>query len=449
MLKRDVELKINNWLENDDRALFVYGVRQCGKTYIIRKCLENSKYDFVEFNLVNDREVLRILRDTSNLDELFLKLSLYSNKKMTPYKTVIFFDEIQEYKEILTKVKFFADYKKYKVVLSGSLLGVKLNNISSAPVGYLNSIKMYPLSFKEFLQVFNVSEQIIDILKKAYDKRQAVDEVIHKRMMSLFNLYLIIGGMPSAVAKYQESQNIDDIMSIHNEIIKTYKIDFTKYENDDKKLIISNIYDLIPSEINDCNKRFNIADIDKKLRYERISDSFIWLYKSGVCLPTFNVTDIKSPLKINEKHSLMKVFLSDVGMLTTIYGKGCKLKLMSNDKDINKGAIYENIVAQELACKDIDLYYYNNKKLGELDFLYEDNDGIVMIEVKSGKNYLRHCGVNKALSLYKDRISKAIVFSVDNLKQDDDVLYLPLYMLMFLNKDVEADIDISIDKFKF
>ncbi len=449
MLKRDVELKINNWLENDDRALLVYGVRQCGKTYIIRKCLENSKYDFVEFNLVNDREVLRILRDTSNLDELFLKLSLYSNKKMTPYKTVIFFDEIQEYKEILTKVKFFADYKKYKVVLSGSLLGVELNNISSAPVGYLNSIKMYPLSFKEFLQVFNVSEQIIDILKKAYDKRQAVDETIHKRMMSLFNLYLIIGGMPSAVAKYQESQNIDDIMSIHNEIIKTYKIDFTKYENDDKKLIISNIYDLIPSEINDCNKRFNIADIDKKLRYERISDSFIWLYKSGVCLPTFNVTDIKSPLKINEKHSLMKVFLSDVGMLTTIYGKGCKLKLMSNDKDINKGAIYENIVAQELACKDIDLYYYNNKKLGELDFLYEDNDGIVMIEVKSGKNYLRHCAINKALSLYKDRISKAIVFSVDNLKQDDDVLYLPLYMLMFLNKDVEVDIDISIDKFKF
>ncbi len=449
MLKRDVELKINNWLENDDRALLVYGVRQCGKTYIIRKCLENSKYDFVEFNLVNDREVLRILRDTSNLDELFLKLSLYSNKKMTPYKTVIFFDEIQEYKEILTKVKFFADYKKYKVVLSGSLLGVELNNISSAPVGYLNSIKMYPLSFKEFLQVFNVSEQIIDILKNAYDKRQAVDETIHKRMMSLFNLYLIIGGMPSAVAKYQESQNIDDIMSIHNEIIKTYKIDFTKYENDDKKLIISNIYDLIPSEINDCNKRFNIADIDKKLRYERISDSFIWLYKSGVCLPTFNVTDIKSPLKINEKHSLMKVFMSDVGMLTTIYGKGCKLKLMSNDKDINKGAIYENVVAQELACKDIDLYYYNNKKLGELDFLYEDNDGIVMIEVKSGKNYLRHCAINKALSLYKDRISKAIVFSVDNLKQDDDVLYLPLYMLMFLNKDVEVDIDISIDKFKF
>ncbi len=378
-----------------------------------------------------------------------MKLSLYSNKKMTPYKTVIFFDEIQEYKEILTKVKFFADHKKYKVVLSGSLLGVELNNISSAPVGYLNSIKMYPLSFKEFLQVFNVSEQIIDILKKAYDNKQAVDEVIHKRMMSLFNLYLIIGGMPSAVAKYQESQNIDDIMSIHNEIIKTYKIDFTKYENDDKKLIISNIYDLIPSEINDCNKRFNIADIDKKLRYERISDSFIWLYKSGVCLPTFNVTDIKTPLKINEKHSLMKVFMSDVGMLTTIYGKGCKLKLMSNDKDINKGAIYENVVAQELACKDIDLYYYNNKKLGELDFLYEDNDGIVMIEVKSGKNYLRHCAVNKALSLYKDRISKAIVFSVDNLKQDNDVLYLPLYMLMFLNKDVEVDIDISIDKFKF
>ncbi len=150
MLKRDVETKINYWIENDDRALLIYGVRQCGKTTIIRECLKNSGFNFIEFNLINDREVLKILQETSNMDELFMKLSLYSDKKMTPYNTIIFFDEIQEYKEILSKVKFLAEYKKYKIVLSGSLLGVELNNISSAPVGYLNSIKMYPLSFKEF-----------------------------------------------------------------------------------------------------------------------------------------------------------------------------------------------------------------------------------------------------------------------------------------------------------
>ena len=449
MLKRDIETKINDWIKNDDRALLVYGVRQCGKTYIIRECLKNSSFNFVEFNLISDIEVLNILKETSNMDELFLKLSLYTDKKMIPYSTIIFFDEIQEYKEILTKVKFFSEYKKYKIILSGSLLKVKLNNIASAPVGYLNSIKMYPLSFREFLQLFNVSDEIFDLLKESFINHKEVDDSIHKRMMSLFNLYLIIGGMPDAVSKYQENQDIDDIMSIHLEIVKQYKIDFTKYESADKKLIISNIYDLIPSELNDSNKRFNIADINKNLRYERVSDSFVWLYKAGVCLPVFNVTEPIIPLRINEKHSLMKVFMSDVGMLTTIYGKGCKLKLLSNDKDINKGAIYENIVAQELSNKDIDLYYYNSKRLGEIDFLFEDNNGIVLIEVNSGKNYTRHSAINNMLKEYGGSISKAIVFSVDNVREEGRVIYLPLYMLMFLEKDIDLNIDISIDKYKF
>ena len=449
MLKRDIETKINDWIKNDDRALLVYGVRQCGKTYIIRECLKNSSFNFVEFNLISDIEVLNILKEASNMDELFLKLSLYTDKKMIPYSTIIFFDEIQEYKEILTKVKFLSEYKKYKIILSGSLLKVELNNIASAPVGYLNSIKMYPLSFREFLQLFNVSDEIFDLLKESFINHKEVDDSIHKRMMSLFNLYLIIGGMPDAVSKYQENQDIDDIMSIHLEIVKQYKIDFTKYESADKKLIISNIYDLIPSELNDSNKRFNIADINKNLRYERVSDSFVWLYKAGVCLLVFNVTEPIIPLRINEKHSLMKVFMSDVGMLTTIYGKGCKLKLLSNDKDINKGAIYENIVAQELSNKDIDLYYYNSKRLGEIDFLFEDNNGIVLIEVKSGKNYTRHSAINNMLKEYGGSISKAIVFSVDNVREEGRVAYLPLYMLMFLEKDIDLNIDVSIDKYKF
>ena len=449
MLKRDIETKINDWIKNDDRALLVYGVRQCGKTYIIRECLKNSSFNFVEFNLISDIEVLNILKEASNMDELFLKLSLYTDKKMIPYSTIIFFDEIQEYKEILTKVKFLSEYKKYKIILSGSLLGVELNNIASAPVGYLNSIKMYPLSFREFLQLFNVSDEIFDLLKESFINHKEVDDSIHKRMMSLFNLYLIIGGMPDAVSKYQENQDIDDIMSIHLEIVKQYKIDFTKYESADKKLIISNIYDLIPSELNDSNKRFNIADINKNLRYERVSDSFVWLYKAGVCLPVFNVTEPIIPLRINEKHSLMKVFMSDVGMLTTIYGKGCKLKLLSNDKDINKGAIYENIVAQELSNKDIDLYYYNSKRLGEIDFLFEDNNGIVLIEVKSGKNYTRHSAINNMLKEYGGSISKAIVFSINNVREEGGVIYLPLYMLMFLEKDIDLNIDVSIDKYKF
>ncbi len=446
MLKRDVEKEINEWILNDKRALLIDGARQVGKTFIIRQCLEESSYTFIEYNLINDEKVVDIIKNSNNTDDLILKLSLNTDKKVVPNKTIFFFDEIQVYKEILTKIKFLADDERYKFILSGSLLGIEMSGLKSAPVGYLKTIKMYPLSFKEFLQLFNIQDEVFDILKNAYINHKEVDPYIHERMMNLFNLYMIIGGMPAAVDAYLKTNNIDDVIDIHNNIVEQYKVDFTKYESEDKKLIISNIYDLIPAELNSSNKRFNIADINKNLRYEKISDSFVWLYKAGVALPAFNVTEPKSPLKLNEKSSLMKVFLSDIGMLTTLYGKNCKLMILNNDKDINAGSIYENVVAQELVNKGIDLYYYNSKKYGEIDFLFEDENGVVLIEVKSGKGYQRHSAINNIKEIYK---AKAIVFSKENITFENNILYLPLYMLMFIKKEKECAIDININKFKF
>ena len=446
MLKRDVEKEINEWILNDKRALLIDGARQVGKTFIIRQCLEKSSYTFIEYNLINDEKVVDIIKNSNNTDDLILKLSLNTDKKVVPNKTIFFFDEIQVYKEILTKIKFLADDERYKFILSGSLLGIEMSGLKSAPVGYLKTIKMYPLSFKEFLQLFNIQDEVFDILKNAYINHKEVDSYIHERMMNLFNLYMIIGGMPAAVDAYLKTNNIDDVIDIHKSIVEQYKVDFTKYESEDKKLIISNIYDLIPAELNNSNKRFNIADIDKNLRYERVSDSFVWLYKAGVALPTFNVTEPKSPLKLNEKSSLMKVFLSDIGILTTLYGKNCKLMILNNDKDINAGSIYENVVAQELTNKGIDLYYYNSKKYGEIDFLFEDEKGVVLLEIKSGKAYQRHSAINNIKEIYK---AKAVVFSKENVSFENDILYLPLYMLMFVEKENECSIDLNINKFKF
>lgn len=446
MLRRDVEKEINEWISNDNRALLIDGARQVGKTFIIRQCLEESYYTFIEYNLINDEKVVDIIKNSNNTDDLILKLSLNTDKKVVPNKTIFFFDEIQVYKEILTKIKFLADDERYKFILSGSLLGIEMSGLKSAPVGYLKTIKMYPLSFKEFLQLFNIQDEVFDILKNAYINHKEVDPYIHERMMNLFNLYMIIGGMPAAVDAYLKTNNIDDVIDIHNNIVEQYKVDFTKYESEDKKLIISNIYDLIPTELNSSNKRFNIADINKNLRYEKISDSFVWLYKAGVALPAFNVTEPKSPLKLNEKSSLMKVFLSDIGILTTLYGKNCKLMILNNDKDINAGSIYENVVAQELTNKGIDLYYYNSKKYGEIDFLFEDEKGVVLLEIKSGKAYQRHSAINNIKEIYK---AKAVVFSKENVSFENDILYLPLYMLMFVEKENECSIDLNINKFKF
>lgn len=434
MLKRKVEKEIQNWIQQDQRALMLYGVRQAGKTYIIRKCLEDEGCNYVEFNLIKEPDIVAILESAADVDDLILKLSLYSEKKIVPGETVLFFDEIQKYKEIVTKIKFLVEDKRFRYILSGSVLGVEITNLKSAPVGYLKTLQMYPLDFEEFLQLFHVSDEVLDNLKKAYQNREPVDELIHKKMLQIFHLYLIIGGMPAAVEKYRQTENIDAVMDEHESILQQYKLDFTQYETENKKLLLTNIYEMIPAELNEQNKRFKIADIDKKLRFEGIQDSFSWLWKAGVALPVFNTTEPMVPLLLNQKSTLFKLFLSDVGMLTTIYGKGTKLKIINQEKDINKGAIYENVIAQELIAHGYSCYYYQNKKQGELDFVVEYCSAALPIEVKSGKDYKKHSALSRILRSANYNIETAMVFSNGNTEKTDKITYLPIYMIMFLQE---------------
>ena len=441
MLKRKIEKDIMRWIESSDKALLIYGVRQAGKTYIVRECLKAAGCDYIEFNLIRQPEIVEILDGATGIDDLILKLSLYSDKKIVPGKTFFFFDEIQRYKEIVTKIKFLVDDKRFRYIMSGSLLGVEIVNLKSAPVGYLQTLNMYPLDFEEFLQIFNVGEPVLDMLRKAFTSKTPVDEVIHDKIMKMFNLYLIIGGMPAAVEKYRTTGNIDDVMDEHRAIIEQYK-------QENRKLIITHIYELIPAELNEKNKRFMIADIKKGLRYDRVEDSFTWLWKAGVALGVFNTTEPTVPLLLNEKSTLFKLYLSDVGLLTTIYGKACKLKIVSKEKDINKGAVYENVVAQELHAHGYPLYYYNSKKKGELDFVVEHVGQALPIEVKSGKDYEKHSALDNVMAVEEYGIREAYVFTNDNVKVDGRLTYYPIYMVMFLQDDPIGFIDISVDRFK-
>ena len=448
VLKRKIEKDIMHWIETSEKALLIYGVRQAGKTFIVRECLEAAGCDYIEFNLIRQPEIIDILDKATGIDDLILKLSLYSDKKIVPGKTFFFFDEIQKYKEIVTRIKFLVDDKRFRYIMSGSLLGVEIVDLKSAPVGYLRSIDMYPLDFEEFLQIFHVEEPILSRLRSAYMTKTPVDEVIHGKIMEMFNLYLIIGGMPAAVEKYRTTGSIDDVMDEHHSIIEQYKLDFTQYEEENRKLIITHIYEMIPAELNEKNKRFMIADIRKNLRYDRVSDSFTWLWKAGVALGVFNTTEPTVPLLLNEKSSLFKVFLSDVGLLTTVYGKACKLRIVNKEKDINKGAVYENVVAQELYAHGYPLYYYNSKKKGELDFVIEHAGQVLPIEVKSGKDYEKHSALDNVMSVEEYGINEAYVFTNDNIKTKGKITYLPIYMVMFLKDDPIEFIDISVDRFR-
>ena len=448
MLKRKIEKDIEKWLDNSEKALLVYGVRQAGKTFIIRECLKRNECEYIEFNLINQPELVEILRDSTGIDDLILKLSLYSEKKIIPGKTIFFFDEIQRYKEIVTKIKFLVEDKRYRYILSGSLLGVEIVNLKSAPVGYLQTLNMYPMDFEEFLQIFSVDETIINNLRNCFLTKTKVDEIIHNKIMEMFNIYMIIGGMPAAVERYRNTENIDEVMEEHRAIIEQYKLDFTQYEEENRKLIITHIYELIPAELNEKNKRFMIADINKNLRYDRISDSFVWLWKSGVALGVFNTTEPTIPLMLNEKSALFKLFISDVGLLTTIYGKPCKLKIVNKESDINKGAVFENVVAQELHAHGYPLYYYNSKKLGEIDFIVEQNGKSLPIEVKSGKAYNKHSALNNLLDVKEYGIEGAFIFTNDNVKIEGKFNYLPIYMVMFLRDEPMEFADIRVGRYR-
>ena len=447
-LQRKCSKRIIDWFNEENKALLITGARQVGKTHLIRHVVkEELTYHLFEINLIETPEAVSIISQSETVEDLRIGLSVFSDEKLIPGNTVIFIDEVQKCKEIITKIKFLAEDNTFKYILSGSLLGVELNNIESAPVGYLEIIRMYPMDFEEFLQISNISEDVINSLKSSFINRKPVMDAINHKMLELFRRYLLVGGMPEAVARFAESYNLNDVISIHNDIVNLYKLDFTKYETDDKKLLISNIYDLIPAELLKQNKRFIITDLKKGLRFERIENSFLWLQNAGVSLTAYNATEPRVPLLLNEKQSLFKLYLSDVGMLTSIYGMNTKSMILRKDSNINCGGIYENAVIQELVSKGFKVYYYNSNRLGALDFVIEYGGHTLPIEVKSGKDYTVHSAMNNCLKNKEYEMKEGIVFANCNVSVNGKVTYLPVYMSMFLTND--NDEDIILDKISF
>ena len=354
MLFRKTKEKIENWLNNKKDALLITGARQVGKSYIIRETLKENNVDFVEFNFIDQKSNLEIFKYAVNQDsEKFLSVLRVASNRVLKENTVIFFDEIQECKEIVTIIKFLVEKGKYRYILSGSLLGVELTDLRSAPVGYLTTIDMYPLDLEEFLIANGLGNDVISILKESFEEKKPVNEFIHESLIDAFYKYLIVGGMPEAVQTYLDTNDFMQVKEVHEKIIREYKKDFTKYEKI-KKLKLIKTYELIPSELNSKNKRYILSDLDSQIKFDRYENSFNWLADAGVSLPVYNVTEFMIPLETSKKSNLFKMFLSDVGLLSSVYGSTTILKLLNRGKEINCGAIFENCIAQELKCHGIE-----------------------------------------------------------------------------------------------
>ena len=434
MIRRDAEKQINDWIDNGKDALLITGARQIGKTYLIRNCLKEKNIPYIELNFIENSEYIELFSKSFSSKDIIMRLSLIGGEKLIPGKTVIFLDEVQECKELITAIKFLVEDGSFKYILSGSLLGIELSDLKSAPVGYMSIFDMYPLSFKEFIKALGVSNEIIDILKQSYKNRTEVDVFIHNKLIDLFNLYLIVGGMPEAVSTYIETNNLEKVSKVHEKIIRLYKQDFSKYEVNNK-LKLKEIYDAMPSQLDQKNKRFRLNVLGDKMNYDRAENSFLWLKDAGVAIPVYNLNEPKLPFILNENRSLFKLFFSDVGLLTSQYSLQTKMAILNKEQSINNGSLFENAVAQELLSKGFKLYYFNSKKQGELDFLIELNGKVLPIEVKSGKDYKKHSALNNVMKDLNYDIHEAYILNQKNLEIKDKLIYLPIYMLMFIEND--------------
>ena len=447
MLERKAYQFLRNFFANDKRALLVPGARQVGKTFAIRTIGKEVFEHVVEINFLEQPDAVELFSRPRSAEEILMRISAFTSKKMVPGKTLIFFDEVQECDEMVTAIKFLVDEGSYRYVMSGSLLGVELKDLRSVPVGYMGELEMYPLDLEEFAKALGVSDKVMSHIKGCFDKQTPVDEVVHQKMLELVTLYMIVGGMPAAVQKYLDTNNLRSVLNEQRDIIRTYKRDITRYEKE-RKLVIEEIYNLIPSELNAKNKRFILKELKEKARFARYESGFLWLKDAGVAIPTYNVEAPTMPLLLNKQRNLFKLFLNDVGLLTAMYGGNIQVRLLNN-QNINYGAAYENLVAQELYAHgfamDHDLFYFNSKKQGELDFVVEYQGEVLPIEVKSGKDYERHRALSNIMDNEEYAIPKALVFCQENTQNKDRLAYLPIYMTMFLQHENHDELTYQID----
>ena len=440
LLDRKVEEQIHNWIKNPRNALLVSGARQTGKTYSIRRCLKEEECNYIEINLIDQPDLIPVLEQSRSVNDLIINLSAATNFQFVKGESYIFIDEIQEAKDVITRVKFWVDEGSFHYIFSGSLLGIELTNLRSAPVGYLEEIQMYPLDFEEFLKASGVQSEMIDYLKQQFEKKESVSEIVHSKMMQHFRRYLIVGGMPAAVSEYEDSGDIGKVTTLQTNIIEMYKRDFTKYEEENKKLMLISIYDSIPAQLLKQNRRFNYSDIKKGLRFERIESSFLWLVSAGVVIPTYNATEPRVALSQNKKSSLFKLYSSDVGLLTSQYGNALRTKILIGDEKVNPGGIYENAVAQELMSHGFQTYFYNSHKSGELDFIIEEDTTVIPIEVKSGKDYYLHSALTKTVENKEYEVEKAYILTNFNFSKEGKIINMPIYMTMFIKDDTSLPI---------
>ncbi len=441
MLFRKIQSYIENHLRSDsNKILVIDGARQIGKTYIIKYTAEKLFKNYIEINMLEDSLSDRLFSNVRTVEDFYLQVSMIAGERMeNKDNTIIFIDEIQAYPHLLTLLKFLKRDDKFTYIASGSLLGVTLAETESIPMGSIEVKRMYPLDFEEFLLSQGFNSYAIDAMRKKFEARESLDEATHSKVMDLFKKYLLVGGLPDAINSYTRDKNIVAVRKIQTEIHKYYGMDASKYD-ENKKLKIRRIYDMIPSNLENKKKRLVIQNIEN-IRGKRASDyadEFDYLINAGIALDVKAISTPTFPLIENSGKNLLKLYLNDVGLLTNILYRTNIRAVLDDVKSINLGSVYESVVASELIAHGHKLFYYDNRNKGEVDYLIDDYDSlsVVPIEVKSGKDYTVHSALNTFVQNEDYHIKKAFVVSNEReVFTKGKIIYIPIYYIMFFGTD--------------
>ncbi|MFH1842951.1 MAG: AAA family ATPase [bacterium] len=427
-MKRDLYAKLIQWKNSPRRKpLILRGVRQSGKTYLLRRFGECEFPNLVYFNFEEDPALVQFFEHKLAPQQLVENLSLYSGQKITPAETLIIFDEIQAAPRAVHSLKYFhEEASQYHLAAAGSLLGIRMSGLESFPVGKVNFLDLYPLSFREFLDASGKSEwrQRIETIESF----APLPEPLHRELIEMLKRYFVVGGMPEAVNTYVESGDLHESRTIQREILDAYALDFAKHASPYDVPRIARIWSSIPAQLARENKKFMYSDVARRARAREYENAVEWLANAGVILQAFNISKPGLPLRGYVRHGFFKVYLADVGLLGALAGVPPNIIVKGDGLFTEfRGALVENYVAQQLK-KDHNtgLHYWKSKSTAEVDFLLEKESRIFPLEVKAGINPR-----SKSLRTYGEKFAPPVLSrtSLLNLRCDGEIANYPLYLV--------------------
>jgi hypothetical protein len=460
MLRRKIEKYLSEWKQyNDRKPLVIKGIRQCGKTYIVRKFAKENYENVIYLNFILEPDKKTAFTGNLDVDTIILNLSaLIPNCRFVSGKTCIILDEIQDCKEARTALKSFYMDGRFDVIATGSLLGVKGygNRVGKAmaeegevsiPVGYETLVDMYPLDFEEFLWANGIGDNVVEIIKSCFETETVVPDGIHNAMMGLLYRYIIVGGLPDVVNCFLETKNIELIYKKQRTLIAEYEEDMVKYAEDSDKPHIRECFESIPKQLAKENKKFQYSIVKKGGRALQFAGSLQWLEDAGMVARCYNATITELPLSGNSIKDCFKVYTADIGILMGMLDYGTQVDILKGNLLGYKGAIFENLMADFLCKSGQKLYYFHKDSGLEIDFLVRFRGQCVLLEVKAKTGKTKSLAtVLKNKDVY--HVNHAIKLGQYNVGRSGEMLTIPLYMgFLISDKLINAtipDIDIAL-----